>query len=100
MITGGFGTGWPHPDPVCLFFSIFKHVSFKKLNGAGWDEKILKPTPFTFDFCFYFLFFMFLYLLFIFIILKLIYFIKNKNVMNFYKLFIKKHFYYYYHYLY
>ena len=36
-------------------------------------------------FCFIFLYF------FIFIILKLIYFIKNKNIMNFYKLFIKKY---------
>ena len=46
------------------------------------DEKILKLIPFIFDFCFYFLFF-------IFIILKLIYYIKNKNIMNFLKLFIK-----------
>ena len=52
------------------------------------DEKILKPVPFTFDFCFYFLF-CYIYF-FIFIILKLIYFIKNTNIMNFYKLFIKK----------
>ena len=48
--------------------------------------KILKPIPFTFDFLF-----------FIFIILKLIYFIKNKNIMNFYKLFIKKYSNYYYY---
>ena len=33
--------------------------------------------------------FIFLYLVFIFIVLKLIFFIKNKNIMNFYKLFIK-----------
>ena len=37
-----------------------------------------------FDFCFYILYFIFY-----FVILKLIYFIKNKNIMNFYKLFIK-----------
>ena len=42
-----------------------------------------------FVFIFYFKFFIFVF--FIFIILKLIYFIKNKNIMNFYKLFIKKH---------
>ena len=84
---------WPHPDPARLFFSIPKLVSFKKLNGAGQgkDEKIYKPVPFTFDFLFFYIFF------FIFIILKLIYFIKNKNIMNFYKLFIKKHSYYYYY---
>ena len=35
--------------------------------------------------------FIFLYLFFIFIILKLIYFIKNNNIMSFYKLFIKKY---------
>ena len=46
------------------------------------DEKIPKPVV-----CFYFLFV--LYLFYIFIILKLKYFIKNKNVMNFYKLIIK-----------
>ena len=34
--------------------------------------------------------FIFLFLFFIFIILKLIYFRKIKNIMNFYKLFIKK----------
>ena len=57
--------------------------------------KISNSAPFTFDFCFYFLFFIVLYLFFI--ILKLIYFIKNKNIMNFYKLFIKKHSNYYYY---
>ena len=57
----------------------------------GWDEdeKISKPIPFTFDFLFLFLFLFFYICFFIFIILKLIYFIKNKNIMNFYKLFIK-----------
>ena len=90
---------WPHPDLTHLFFSILKLVLFKKLNGTrqDGDEKIHKPVPFIFDF--YFLFFIFLYFFFIFIILKLIYFIKNKNFMNFYKLFIKKHsnyFYYFY----
>ena len=42
-----------------------------------------------FVFSFYFLFFIFLFFNFILIILKLTYFIKNKNIMNFYKLFIK-----------
>ena len=62
--------------------------------GRNGDEKISKPVPFTFDFLylffiFYFLSFSFYICFFIFIILKLIYFIKNKNLMNFYKLFIK-----------
>ena len=55
--------------------------------GRDGDVKILKPIPFTLIFVFIFYF---LYLFFSFIILKLIYFIKNKNIMNFYKLFIKK----------
>ena len=46
--------------------------------------KFPNPRPFTFDFCFYFFIFVF------FIILKLIYFIKNKTIMIFYKLFIVK----------
>ena len=60
--------------------------------GRGEDGKIHKPVLFIFYFCFYFLFFIFYFLFcfFIFIILKLIYFVKNKNIMNFYKLFIKK----------
>ena len=49
----------PHLDSARLFFLIPKPISFKKLNGVGQDEKILKPVPFTFDFCFYFLFFIF-----------------------------------------
>ena len=57
--------------------------------GPGEDMKILKSATFTFDFCFYFLFLILKFYLFIFIILKLIYFIKNKNIMNFYKLFIE-----------
>ena len=60
----------------------------------GRDEKILKPLLFTFDFLF-FIIFIFYFLFFIFIILKLIYFIKK--IMNFYKLFIKKHSNYYYY---
>ena len=86
MTTEGFGTRRSYSDLTHLFFSILKLISFKKLNEMGRDEKISKPVSFIFDFCFYFLFF------YIFILLKLIYFIKNKNIMNFYKLFIKKHY--------
>ena len=57
--------------------------------GMGKDGKIPKPVLFIFYFCFYFLFLIFLYFIFIFIILKLIDFVKNKNIMIFYKLFIK-----------
>ena len=92
---GGFGTRRPHLDSARLFFLIPKPISFKKLNGAGQNGKIPKPVPFTFYFCFYFLFFYICF--FIFIILKLIYFIKNENIMNFYKLFIKKYSNYYYY---
>ena len=87
------GRVWDETAPSRLgsfiFFLIPKSISFKKLNGARRNGKIPKPVLFTFDFCFYFLFFNICF--FIFIILKLIYFIKNKNIMNFYKLFIKKH---------
>ena len=83
-----------------VYFFQFPNLSYLKIKwggagrhgavrvGMGW--KIPKPVPFTFDFLLIF------YICF-FIILKLIYFIKNKNLMNFYKLFIKKHFNYYYY---
>ena len=61
----------------------------KQLNGTGEViemEKFLNPPCLHLIFDFYFL-----------IILKLIYFIKNINIMNFYKLFIKKHYDYYYY---
>ena len=87
---GGFGTRRSHLNYTHLFFLILKPISFKKLNELGWNEKILKHVSFTFDFCFYFLFF-YIYF-FIFVILKLIYLITNKNIMNFYKLFIKKYY--------
>ena len=71
--------GQSHPNPICLFFSILKRVSFKKLNGVGRLTGMGKfPNPsrlhFIFVFIFYFLVF---YICFfkIFIILKLIYFI-------------------------
>ena len=83
MTTRGFGTGRSHPDPTRLFFPILKLDSFKKLNRAGGDVKILKLAPFTFYFCFYFLILIFLYLLFYFYYIKINVFHKNKNIMNF-----------------
>ena len=55
--------GRPHPDRARLFFSIPKLISFKKLNGTGWDEdeKIPKPFLFTFDFLFLFFYICFFY---------------------------------------
>ena len=52
------------------------------------NENILIPVPFTFDF-YFFKFFLHCFKL------KLIYFIENKKIMIFYKLFIKKLNYYY-----
>ena len=69
----------PIPIPTRLFFSIFKPVTFKKLNGAGRrDEKIHKSVLFIFYFCLYFIFFILKFKILFFIILKLIYFIKIK----------------------
>ena len=76
------------PDSF-IFFQFSNLSYFKKLNYTGQvdkDEKIYN-TP-----CLYFIF-----VFIIFIILKLIYFIKNKNIMSFYKLFIIKHYNYYYY---
>ena len=77
--------------PFYLFFSILKLVPFKKSNGMGridMDVKILKTVLFTLFFysCF-------------FIIFNLIYFIKNTNIMNLYKLFIKNYSNNYYYYI-
>ena len=93
----GFGMGRSHPDPARLFFSILKFVSFKKLNRTGqrWENSQTHPVYILFLFLFFN--FNFFILLFIFIILKLIFFIKIKNIMNFYKLFIKKYYNYYYY---
>ena len=77
--------GRSHPDPTRLFFSISKLVSFKKLNRTGQRWENSQTRPFTFYFCFYFSIFAFLFLLY-----KINVFHKNKNIMNFYKLFIKK----------
>ena len=54
-------------------------------------KKFLNPSRLYLIFVFVFVFILKFKFCF-FIILKLIYFIKNKNIMNFYKLFVKKHF--------
>ena len=88
------GRGGPIPTLVRLFFSIPKPIPFKKLNGTEWWRWENSQT------CLIYILFLFLFFIFyfcFFIILKLIYFIKNKNIMIFYKLFIKKHSNYYYY---
>ena len=81
-----FGMGQSHLDPACLFFLIPKLVSFKKLNRAGrrWKNSQTRPIYILF------LFFSFNFNFFIFYCIKINIFHKNKNIMNFYKLFIKK----------
>ena len=79
QLKDGNGTTSSQPRPVYLFK--FQNSSpLKKLNKAGQGRAGMGKS-FTFD--------LFYIYIFIFIILKLIYFIKNKNIMNFYKLFIK-----------
>ena len=77
-----------HPDPTRLFFSILKLVSFKKLNRAGrrWENSRSRPV--------YILFFNFNFFIFAFYFyyIKINIFHKNKNIMNFLKVFIKKHY--------
>ena len=60
--------GRSHPDPARLFFSIFKLVSFKKLNRAGqrWENSQTRPVYILFLFLFLnfnFFIFVFLFLL-------------------------------------
>ena len=88
----GFGTGRSHPNPTRLFFSIPKLVSFKKLNRAGrrWENSQTRPVYILF--LFLFLNFNFFIFVFYFYYIKIIIFHKNKNIMDFYKLFIKKHY--------
>ena len=74
--------GWSHLDPTRLFFLILKLVSFKNSQ----------TRPVYILFLFLFFNFNFLYLLFYFYYIKSNIFHKNKNSMNFYKLFIKKHY--------
>ena len=93
----GNGTGSRRGRPIPLyqfyhvyFFQFSNSSHLKKLNETGQDMRMGKfPYPIMFTFDFYFWLF--------FIILKLIYFIKNKNIMNFYKLFINKYSNYYYY---
>ena len=73
----------PHLDSAHLFFSILKPISFKKLNGTGQRRKFPNSFNLHLIFVFIFIFYFFYICFFIFIILKLIYFIKNKNIMNF-----------------
>ena len=80
--------GRSHPDPARLFFSIPKLVSIKKLNRAGrrWKNSQTRPVYI------FFLILIFLYLLFYLYYIKINIFHNNKNIMNFYTLFIKKHY--------
>ena len=84
--------GRSHPDPARLFFSILKLVSFKKLNRVErrWENSQTRPVYILFLFLFLNLnFFIFAFLFFY---IKINIFHKNKNIMNFYKLFIKKYY--------
>ena len=82
QLKDGNGTTSSHPRPIYLFK--FQNPSpLKKLNEARQGRAGMGKS-FTFD-----IFYIYFIFVFIFIILKLIYFIKNKNIMNFYKVFIK-----------
>ena len=68
MTMGGFQTGRSHHNPACLFFSIPKLVSFKKLNRAGrrWENSQTRLVYILFLFLFFnfnFFIFAFLFLL-------------------------------------
>ena len=68
--------GRSHPDPARLFFSIFKLVSFKKLNKAGAEIgkfSNLHRLHFIFVFIFKFLFDFFNFNFFIFAFLFSLY---------------------------
>ena len=55
--------GWSHPDPARLFFSIFKLLSFKKLNRTGQENSQTRPVYILFLFLFLnFNFFKFVFL--------------------------------------
>ena len=86
MITGRFATERSHPDSARLFFSILKLVSFKKLNKAGWIWENSQTRP---VYILFFIFNFFYIFSFYFYHIKINIFHKNKNIMNFYKLFIK-----------
>ena len=72
-----------------FIFSILKLVSFKKLNRTGWRWENSLTRPVYILFLFLFFNFNFFYLLFYFYYIKINIFHKNRNIMNFYKLFIK-----------
>ena len=72
-----------------VYFFQFKLVSFKKLNMTGRKWENSQTRPIYILFLFLFLNFIFLYLFFYFYYIKINIFHKNKNIMNFYKLFIK-----------
>ena len=85
--------GQSHPDPTRLFFSIPKLVSFKKLNMARrrWKNSQTRSVYILFLFLFFILN-IFIFAFFYFYYIKINIFHKNKNIMNFYILFIKKHY--------
>ena len=78
--------------PGPFIFLILKLVSFKKLNRTGrrWENSQTHPVYILF--LFLFLILILLYMLFYFHYIKINIFLKNKNIMNFYILFIKKHY--------
>ena len=67
MTTEGFGMGQSHPDPACLFVSIPKLVSFKKLNRAGrrWENSQTRLVYILFLFLFFYFYFFIFALLFL-----------------------------------
>ena len=76
------------PTLVRLFFSILKSVLFKKLNGTGQNglARIGKFSNMSR------LYLIFIFFIFFYYYIKINIFHKNKNIMNFYKLFTKKHY--------
>ena len=88
---GRFWDGAIPSRPGSFIFFNSQTVSFKKLNRRGrrWENYQTRPV---------YILFLFLFLNFNFFIFSFFYYIKinifhkNKNIMNFYKLFIKKHY--------
>ena len=92
MTKGGFGTGRSHSTQLIYFFQFLNLPHLKNKTGRDGDGKISKLTPFTFYFCFFFKILIFFIFAFYFYYIRINIFHKNKNIMNFYKLFIKKHY--------
>ena len=90
-----------YPDPTRFIFSIPKLVLSKKLNRAGRGgagiRKFPNPSHLHLIFVFIFYFLYFFIFAFYFYYIKINIFHKNKNIINFYKFFIKKHSNYYYY---